>query len=203
MNEPSQTVATGTAPEKPLQIFLVRHGQALPDDSGHVLGPHLSELGTTQANAVGRRLRDLPVNRIYSSDLFRANETAAAICKYKNNFPCTVLQAIREISPFHFMPRPSLLDFDMKHIVRSERRPIRRFLDMLRKTHKQGERLVIVAHGNLIRTILPMFGGFDPRKSILLEMNNSSVTIVDVWPSGEAVVKLANCVSHLTPEQIT
>lgn len=203
MPDTNQNPSPAPAPERPLQIILVRHGQAMVDDAAHVLGTHLTELGQTQADAVGRRLQSIEVSRIYSSDLFRANATAAAIRKYKPTVPCTVVQALREISPFHFMPKPSALDFDMKSVIRTERRPLRRFLSMLLKTHKPGERLILVAHGNLIRTLLPMFGGYDPRKSILLEMNNTGVTIVDVWSSGEAVVKLANCVSHLTPEQIT
>lgn len=190
-------------PDQPLNMILIRHGQAMADDAAHVLGPHLSALGKVQAAAVAKRLAPLEINRIYSSDLFRANETAAAICHHKPGVPCTVIHALREIGPLHFMAAPSALDFETRKLINAERRPIRRFISTLRKSHKPGERIVIVAHGNFIRTFLPMLGGRDPRKSILLELNNTGVTLVDVWAPDHVVVRLVNCLSHLNPEQIT
>jgi probable phosphomutase (TIGR03848 family) len=72
---------------RPTVVLLVRHGQTpttgklLP---GRAPGPHLSEVGQGQAEAVGRRLAAQPklkVDAIYASPLERTKETAGFIAK--------------------------------------------------------------------------------------------------------------------------
>ncbi|HEV2636724.1 MAG TPA: histidine phosphatase family protein [Actinocrinis sp.] len=54
-------------------LYLVRHGEALPDESG------LSEAGRRQATLLGRRLRGRPITVAHHSPLPRAAETAQLI----------------------------------------------------------------------------------------------------------------------------
>lgn len=75
---------TSSSPSSTLMLF-VRHGQTpttgqvLP---GRAAGLHLSDKGREQAEAVARRLAELPrVDAIYASPLERARETAAPIGK--------------------------------------------------------------------------------------------------------------------------
>ncbi|MFD9792733.1 histidine phosphatase family protein [Streptomyces sp. NPDC059070] len=51
-------------------LYLARHGEALPDESG------LSENGRRQAVLLGRRLRTAPLSAVIHSPLARAAETA-------------------------------------------------------------------------------------------------------------------------------
>lgn len=71
--------SANAAPQRTL-LLLVRHGQTpttgqlLP---GRAPGLHLSERGKAQATEVASRLRDIPLDAIYSSPLERTLETAA------------------------------------------------------------------------------------------------------------------------------
>jgi len=62
-----------------MELYLVRHGQS----EGNLAGRHsgwstvpLSEKGMRQATQVGRYLSTIPFDRIISSDVFRARQTA-------------------------------------------------------------------------------------------------------------------------------
>jgi len=67
------------------RLILVRHGQTLWNASGkhqgHLDSP-LTELGIEQAEALARRLKELPIDHVYSSDLQRASETAAILVRH-------------------------------------------------------------------------------------------------------------------------
>lgn len=60
----------------------MRHGATLWNATGRFQGISdvgLSEVGIAQAAAISRRLKDEPIDRVYSSDLSRALETARAV----------------------------------------------------------------------------------------------------------------------------
>lgn len=64
------------------RLVLVRHAEAAGNPEHRFIGQTDVELtgrGRRQAEAVGLRLRSVPVDRVVSSDLMRAADTAAAI----------------------------------------------------------------------------------------------------------------------------
>ncbi len=73
-------------PEQAGQVLLIRHGQSQPFDpnspfdlvDGHG-DPHLTELGQYQAELVGQRLVNEPIEAIYVSSLTRTHQTAAPL----------------------------------------------------------------------------------------------------------------------------
>lgn len=63
-------------------IYLVRHGQTLWNTEGRMQGfkdSPLTELGVTQANALSIKLKHIDFNKIYSSSLSRAYNTASIL----------------------------------------------------------------------------------------------------------------------------
>lgn len=64
-------------------IYLIRHAESIANTQGIFQGQSidspLSALGTKQAEALGRRLRKTPIDRIYTSPLKRARETTNAL----------------------------------------------------------------------------------------------------------------------------
>lgn len=54
-------------------LYLARHGQALPDESG------LTETGRQQAVLLGERLREVPISAVHHGPLARAAQTASLI----------------------------------------------------------------------------------------------------------------------------
>ncbi len=68
----------------PTELILIRHGETAWNRERRMQGQTdtpLSDVGRAQAEAVGRRLADYPFAALYSSDLSRAWETAAAIAR--------------------------------------------------------------------------------------------------------------------------
>jgi len=65
------------------EIYLIRHADALPGAEEVADGGYdeqaLSEVGRRQAEALGARMRGVPVAAVYSSPIGRARETAAAV----------------------------------------------------------------------------------------------------------------------------
>jgi hypothetical protein len=68
--------------EDQLMVLMVRHGQPGrgPEIEG-LIGPPLTALGHRQAQRVARRLQRIPLAHIYSSDMARSYQTAAAVAE--------------------------------------------------------------------------------------------------------------------------
>ncbi len=81
------------------RLVLVRHGQAEGNREHRFIGQTdvpLTALGHHQAEATGLRLRDANIDRILSSDLARAYDTAAAIAA-ESGHQVAVDRRLREI----------------------------------------------------------------------------------------------------------
>lgn len=80
-----------------LSLVLTRHGKAAPSDvmlGGHLDPPLLPE-GRREAVALGRRLREVRIDRIVSSPMRRALETAELVADGR---PIEIDERLREIS---------------------------------------------------------------------------------------------------------
>jgi broad specificity phosphatase PhoE len=191
------------AQEVPLVVFFVRHGNAGGPDINDILGPPLTRLGEHQAERVAERLAKERFTHIYTSDLARAYDTTRAILKFHGNTPYTVTTDIREVMHYNFVKDAHPPKAVLRKALKREWEAINHFAGHLRNGHKPGERVLVVCHGNFIRSILPVLGGRDPKESVIIDINNTAVTVMDIWPSGEAVLKLANCTKHLLPRQVS
>src|SRR5215813_4965088 len=82
-------------------ILLVRH--AVNDFvktgklAGWTPGVHLNDEGKAQAEALGKRLADVPINRLYSSPLERTMETAEAIRLHHPRLEIQQIEGIGEV----------------------------------------------------------------------------------------------------------
>ena len=94
--------------EDATELILVRHGQQVfPDPAtgkvGDWVDPPLSEIGTRQAEAVGRYLAKRRVDVVYSSHLVRANLTGRAVAA-SHGLDVIVEEDLREIETFRDLP---------------------------------------------------------------------------------------------------
>ena len=187
------------ADEHPLTVVFVRHAEAEEGD-GDKLGPPLTARGRRQARDVALRLSGDEFDAAYSSDLVRAKATAETIPERHSHTPLTVTPALREVGNEHYVAKADPPSDAERERIAAERDCMERFANQLRHGHGPGERVLVVSHGNFVRSLIPILAGADPRDSILIEVRNASVTRLEVWPSGRAVLTLANCVGHVTPD---
>lgn len=81
-------------------IYLVRHGQSEGNLHDQFIGHTdiaLTDLGRRQAELTAAYLKDIPLDRIYSSDLQRAYDTACVTARMKN-MTVTKTKKMREIN---------------------------------------------------------------------------------------------------------
>lgn len=80
-------------------LYIIRHGD--PDYSTDTL----TERGKIQAEAVGKRIADSGINRIFSSPMGRAKETAEPACRLLG-LPCSIEEWTHEIGDERLTPFP-------------------------------------------------------------------------------------------------
>ena len=75
-------------------LYLARHGQALPDESG------LTETGRQQAVLLGERLREVPISVVHHGPLARASQTASLIAGQLDGVPLRRSEVAGDYVPY-------------------------------------------------------------------------------------------------------
>jgi broad specificity phosphatase PhoE len=187
----------------PLEIHLVRHAEARNDDGIDSHGPELTSHGVRQAKRLGKRLAQQRYSAIYSSDLNRAQQTADAVALHHPDDLLTLTRDLREVASAHTALGMSRTTQNDDRSMHEEQDAMHRVVHHLRNKHDAGETILLVSHGNITRSLIPILGKVHPTSSPLFEIFNTSLSIVDIWPSGQTVVRLVNCVSHLPQRMVT
>lgn len=206
---------------KHTEVFMVRHGQTDSNVGGLFHGATdvpLNALGHQQAQLVASRIEQLErLHSLHSSPLQRALKTAQAIASRTGLQP-RLHQGLAEIdfglaegltlaSMSERFPEVAARFTDMSdHEARfpggESRREfherVRKTLDRIVTAHA-GERLVVVAHGGVIASLLAQVLGEDPNDWRRYSIDNCSVTHLEFATSGP-IAHLLNDVVHL--EQI-
>ena len=91
------------------EIYVIRHVQAEGNLYRHMQGHwdgDVTSLGVRQRDALAERFREIPVDVIWSSDLYRARFTATAVTKYHPELTVQTDRRLREISvgPWEAVP---------------------------------------------------------------------------------------------------
>ncbi len=190
----------------PTTIVLLRHGQT--DWIGHGIagrqpGVHLNPEGAAQAMRVRDRLAALPIAAIYSSPLDRTRETAAPLAAARGLDVRTCDEAMeldfgdwtsrqfsaleqdagwRRFNSFRSFSRASggeLMPEVQLRIVRA--------IERLRAAHP-GQTVVIVSHGDVIRSALAYFLGVPLDLFQRIEIGPASVSRVRLFDDGVSVL---------------
>ena len=190
--------------ERNVTVVFVRHGQAGGDSKPGELGAPLTALGVKQAAGVARRLSQESFTHIYASDMVRAYATAKAIRRYHRRVPFSIETGIREVEGYHLERRRTPRRRDLVEHLRKERAAVDRFIKKLIRTHKGGDRVLIVAHGNLIRLMIALLSDVNPKRVVFLRLYNTSVSVMTFHEGGKGQkLILSDCVKHLAQSMIT
>ncbi len=201
------------------RLVLVRHGQQdHPDPARSTaadwIDPPLSALGRKQAAAVGRHLKDEPVDAVYCSTLSRAERTGAAIAGH-HDLPMVELHELREIEIFRDIGERHPKDVVGDLVLRGAQERFSRdrrwdAYPLTERSHEfedrvvatvegilarhQGQVVVVACHGGVINAYLAWVLGL--REDMFFRPAHASVHTVLVKDDRRVVLGL-NDVSHL------
>ncbi len=205
-------------PQGATEILLVRHGESQPvnpdkpfplvDGQGD---PALGEVGKAQAIRVGQRLRHLPIDSVYVTNLRRTQETAAPLCAQIGLTP-TVTADLREVHlgdweggifrikaheqdpVFVQMQQEQRWDVipGAESLQRLQER-VQRGLDLIAASHPD-QLIVAVVHGGVIGHIIAQATGAAP--FAFNGADNGSISHI-VMHAGNIIVRGFNDSSHL------
>ncbi|MGI6627713.1 MAG: histidine phosphatase family protein [Bacillota bacterium] len=198
--------------------YIVRHGETLANRSG-ILQGHLnvplSGRGKRQAELVGKALSEFKIHAVYSSDLDRARETAAAIAKYHD---CKLIpeRRLREVHCGGMQGRTMdesrrLFPEFFKALQKDPLYTARpgggeSYYDLCKRTTDALEdiagshpdsNVVIVTHGGVVRCLLAYAAGakLDPGSPTAA---NTSISIISKH-KGKWQLDKFNDIAHLAP----
>ncbi|MCH5265456.1 MAG: histidine phosphatase family protein [Lachnospiraceae bacterium] len=175
------------------EIFLIRHGRQCSKLCN--VDVELDEAGRKQAALVGERLKTYGLEKLYSSELIRARETAEIIGK-KIGLSCEVLPDIQEIHFGGFTGktdeaiREQYADFRRERSLHQADLPypeggecgadvVRRVMPQLHKLCQRPEmRIGVVTHGGVIRSTCAAVLQTEQRHKLkfAMDMENTSLT---------------------------
>ncbi|MBQ9853282.1 MAG: GNAT family N-acetyltransferase [Ruminiclostridium sp.] len=202
------------------KIYLIRHAEAEGNLYRRMHGHYnslITDNGYRQIQALAERFRDIPIDAVYSSDLFRTMTTARAICDTKG-LPLVTRPDLREIHMGDWEDRTfaaiAMVEPEMMGYF-SQSSPLYRapngesfqevrdrgsaaILDIAAR--HEGQTVAIFAHGTLIRNALAAFQGIGPEGMHKMKhSDNTAVAYLEV-EEGKANVIYADDNSHLSEE---
>ncbi len=161
------------------QILLIRHATNDFVKSGRLAGwtpgVHLNDEGKAQAAALGKRLADMPIHRLYSSPLERTMETAQAIAAHHPKLEIIENREVGEVQygdwqgelvsvlgkrkMWHVIQEyPSRASFPNGETMRGVQERAVNAVELIAARHPR-ETVVIVSHADLIKMVVAHFLG--------------------------------------------
>ncbi|WP_449352364.1 histidine phosphatase family protein [Streptomyces shaanxiensis] len=195
-----QPEKTGTATR---YLYLARHGEALPDESG------LTEAGRRQAVLLGQRLRDVPLTAVHHGPLPRAVQTARLIGDQLNNVPLHASDLAGDYVPYvpprHELPADSA-DFYLRFLADTteEERdqgatPARRALDLFTgpADGEEDRHELVVTHNFLVAWLVRDALHAPKWRWLGLNHANAALTVIRYAPGRAPSVLVTNDMRHL------
>jgi len=187
-------------------LYLVRHGEALPDESG------LSENGRLQASLLGRRLANRPISAVHHGPLPRAEQTARLIGEHLDGAAVMASESAGDYVPY-FPDRdelpPDCGDFYLRFLSRftaeeRERGPAlaRRALDDFTGPVAGDEERheLVVTHNFLVGWLVRHAMDAPKWRWLGLNHGNAALTVIRYTPGRPSSVLVYNDMSHLPAE---
>jgi alpha-ribazole phosphatase len=199
------------ANQKPLRLYLIRHGEVEGAEAGRLLSrtdAPLSGRGREQSHQLAQFLSRERLTSVYSSDLLRARTMADTIAT-RSNLEVRESSAWREIDMGEWEGRtfaalhgeaprlvaqifndPARFVYPHGESFAAFTARVRGALDKLLKTHDSGN-IALITHGGVCRVIIGDALGMLARNWLRLAQDYGCVNVVD-WYGGNPTVKLLN-----------
>lgn len=206
--------------QSPVTLIIIRHGETVWNHEmrfqGHGDSP-LTDLGRAQAHAVGQRLQRMPIDKLISSDLGRARETADIIAGYTDHAiqwdarlrerHYGVLEGLnaKEIHSEYPEVYRQLITEDPDFEVpggESHRQHYAKNRDVIEEWHQKapGTTAAFVAHGGVLENIFRYVTGLDLDRPRSVLPANASLSIIQYgtfYGSTRWIIKTWGDAAHL------
>ena len=179
-------------------LYLIRHGQYVRTEE-HPDGT-LTELGRRQAALLAERIQDLAVDTIWSSTMYRAQETAQIIVD--QHFPHLEVQRSTLLREKLFPTEDERWDNASARHRAPEDRLQRISSRWLRRSNQERHEL-LVCHGNVIRAIVTRVLGAETGRWLNLGTHHCGLTRIGCWDDGRVSVITYNDISYLPDEYVS
>lgn len=192
-----------------MELFLIRHGlpEKIVNDDGTPADPPLSVEGRRQAEKVAAWLEKEHIDRLYSSPMKRAYETAMPIAKLRD-LEIVVRDGVAEYDQHaeHYIPVEELKELDYErwqNLMKGEMDEIDfpKFVESVTTSLEQiieenrGKRVAVTCHGGVINVWAAHVIGFEPR--MFFNPDYTSINRFMAASSGERSVVTLNEHFHL------
>jgi probable phosphoglycerate mutase len=172
--------------------------------SGRKPGIDLSDEGRAQAEALGERLRDLPISAVYASPIERTMQTAGAVAAHHGldvrvlpgvveaEYGAWTGQQIKDLAKTDLWRQvqvaPSLARFPDGESIREMQSRAVDAVQQVAADHV-GQLVVVVSHADVIKAVVAYYAGMHLDQFQRLVISPASVTGLLVSRLGAAVVK--------------
>jgi broad specificity phosphatase PhoE len=171
------------------QLILVRHGQY------DLLTGRLTALGRKQAAATVRALRQYQFDAIRCSTMTRAEETASILKQgLRSRLKLERSRLLCESLP---TPVPGLTERKQLPELRQNLLRIQRAHARLARPARGERSELVVAHGNLIRSLVCLALDVKPVTWLKMRIHNCSISVLLVKNDGEEILSSFNETLHL------
>jgi serine/threonine-protein phosphatase PGAM5 len=178
-------------------IILVRHGAYQADPADSSPGPGLLPVGVAQAKLAASRLAAMPkFDAVLSSPMTRARETARVIAAEVSNGALEILPELEECTP-PTRRKEIIRDETAESMARCKARLDELFAQRFVPATGTARRELLVAHGNVIRSLVVRALGVDPDAWLEMSVAHASITEILVEPDGRFKVISVGDVGHL------
>jgi probable phosphoglycerate mutase len=187
-------------------LYLVRHAEALADESG------LSENGCRQAALLGRRLRGVAFSAVHHGPLARAAQTARLVGEQLDGVPLEVSEIAGDYVPY-VPTRDELPEDSADHLLRFlgqfpaeerergpalARRALERFTGPVDDGRERHE--LVITHNFLVGWLVRAAMDAPPWRWLGLNQCNAALTVIRYAPGRPVSVLLSNDMRHLPAE---
>jgi alpha-ribazole phosphatase len=195
-------------PKSPTRLFLVRHGEVVPEGQGKFLGYtdlDLSPHGREQVAGLAEYMRKIRLDRAYASDLKRALDTARIICSDRGiePVPCPafremdmgdwdgksweeIKQTNPQINPWFFK------NLNTFHFPGGEKWPhfrgrvLKGMKSLLRDN--PGQNIVVAAHAGVNRILLAQALGLRFKNMFFMDQGYACLNIIEYFDKVSKVI---------------
>jgi len=215
-------VGWGAPAGAPTTLWLLRHGETPLSIERRFSGrgePTLSDRGFAQAKAAAQRLGEIDIAAVVSSPLKRATQTARPVAdaigvevQVEDDLVETdfgeweglTFAEVRKRWPEElsaWLANPEVAPPGGEAFTATFDR-VQRARDRVVEAHA-GAAVVVVSHVTPIKTLLRLALDAPPSALYRMHLDPASLSVIDSWSDGPAVVRLLNDTGHLGAELVT